>query len=352
MVRCRSCVAATLKRLFKLLLSTVYQTLNNYNNMILAPISFAPYLKDVIWGGSKICKYKQLPASSDKVGESWEISAVPGHESVVDAGEYKGMTLPELIDRFGVQLLGSKVVERYGKAFPLLIKIIDANQNLSVQVHPDDELARKRHNSLGKTEMWYIIQSDKDAKIYAGLNTAMTPDDYVRRVAEGSFAETLAVHDSHPGDVFFLSAGRVHAIGAGNLLAEIQESSDVTYRIYDYDRRDAQGNTRELHTELAKDAIDFTLYDELKSPRPADSNPDAEIVKCDHFDVRRLLVNGESEFKFNPDSFTVLIGIEGEAVLSYPAGEMVLKAGHTVLLPAELSQIKVSGNACLLSGQC
>lgn len=180
----------------------------------------------------------------------------------------------------------------------------------------------------------------------------MTPDDYVRRVAEGSFAETLAVHDSHPGDVFFLPAGRVHAIGAGNLLAEIQESSDVTYRIYDYDRRDAQGNTRELHTELAKDAIDFTLYDELKSPRPADSNPDAEIVKCDHFDVRRLLVNGESEFKFNPDSFTVLIGIEGEAVLSYPAGEMVLKAGHTVLLPAELSQIKVSGNACLLSGQC
>lgn len=320
--------------------------------MIEAPISFAPYLKDVIWGGTKICKYKNIPAASDKVGESWEISAVPGHESVVDAGQYKGMTLTELIDRFGQQLLGSKVIEKYGKTFPLLVKIIDANQNLSVQVHPDDCLALKRHNSLGKTEMWYIIQSDPNARIYAGLNTAMTPDDYVRRVADGTFARTLAVHESHPGDVFFLPAGRVHAIGAGNLLAEIQESSDVTYRIYDYDRRDANGNTRELHTELAKDAIDFRLYSDLKSPRPSDSDTDAEIVKCDHFDVRRLLVSGRSELRFHADSFTVLMCLEGEVTLSYPAGEMTLHAGHTVLMPAVLPQVQASGNATLLTAQC
>ncbi|MDE6131092.1 MAG: class I mannose-6-phosphate isomerase, partial [Muribaculaceae bacterium] len=196
--------------------------------MTLAPITFAPYLKEVLWGGTKICKYKNLPSTSDCIGESWEISAVPGHESVVDAGEYKGLTLLQLIERFGEELLGSKVVKKYGLNFPLLVKIIDANQNLSVQVHPDDELAEKRHHSLGKTEMWYIIQADKGAKIYAGLNTAMTPDDYVRRVADGTFADTLAVHDSFPDDVFFLPAGRVHAIGAGNLLAEIQENSDIT----------------------------------------------------------------------------------------------------------------------------
>lgn len=320
--------------------------------MTLAPISFAPYLKDVLWGGTKICKYKQIPAASDCVGESWEISAVPGHESVVDAGEYKGQTLPQLIERFGADLLGSKVVDRYGLNFPLLVKIIDANQNLSVQVHPNDELARQRHNSLGKTEMWYIIQSDDDAKIFAGLNTAMTPDDYVRRVAEGTFAETMAVHDSHPGDVFFLPAGRVHAIGAGNLLAEIQENSDVTYRIYDYDRRDANGNTRELHTELAKDAIDFKLYDDLKSPAPDASVADAEIVRCDHFDVHRILVDGESELKFNPDSFTVLMCLEGEARLSYPAGEMQLRAGQSVLVPAALSTLTCSGKATLLTAQC
>ncbi len=217
-----------------------------------------PYFKSVIWGGERICKYKGVEQTEEKIGESWEISAVPGHESVVAEGPYKGMRITELIDCFGAELLGSKVMERYDGKFPLLVKLIDANDNLSVQVHPDDELAKKRHDSLGKTEMWYIIDADKGAKIYSGLNREMTPEEYVARVADNTIEETLAVHDSHPGDIFFLPAGRVHAIGAGNLLAEIQESSDITYRIYDYERRDAQGNARELHTELAKDAIEYT----------------------------------------------------------------------------------------------
>ncbi|MDE5929329.1 MAG: mannose-6-phosphate isomerase, partial [Muribaculaceae bacterium] len=318
----------------------------------LAHITFAPYLKEVLWGGTKICKYKNLPSTSDCIGESWEISAVPGHESVVDAGEYKGLTLLQLIERFGEELLGSKVVKKYGLNFPLLVKIIDANQNLSVQVHPDDELAEKRHHSLGKTEMWYIIQADKGAKIYAGLNTAMTPDDYVRRVADGTFADTLAVHDSFPDDVFFLPAGRVHAIGAGNLLGEIQENSDITYRIYDYDRRDADGNPRQLHTELAKDAIDFKLYDNLKSHSPADTLPCAEIVRCDHFTVRRCIVNNEDELIFNPDSFSVVMCLEGLVRLIYPTGEMLLHAGHTVLLPAGLTSLHCFGKGRLLTAQC
>lgn len=316
-----------------------------------APIRFSSYLKTVIWGGDKICSYKGIAQPEPNIGESWEISAVPGHVSVVEEGPYKGLRLTELIDMFGSELLGDKVVEKYGENFPLLIKIIDASDNLSVQVHPDDKLAQERHNSLGKTEMWYIIDADKDAKIYAGLNTVMTPDEYTRRVAGGTFAETLAVHDSHPGDVFFLPAGRVHAIGAGNLLAEIQESSDVTYRIYDYDRRDAAGNTRELHTALAKDAIDYTVYEEYKSPRPDEKDKDCTIVKDDHFTVNRVAVNGEMNLKFREGSFTVIICIDGNAELTYPAGKMQLKQGQTILLPATLTTLTVSGTATLLTTQ-
>lgn len=314
----------------------------------LAPIVFEPYLKSVIWGGDKICRYKGIEQTRDNIGESWEISAVPGHESVVAGGSYKGMKLTELIERFGEDLLGSKVVEKYGLHFPLLIKIIDAADNLSVQVHPDDELAKIRHDSLGKTEMWYIIDTDPGAKIFAGLNTPMTPDEYTARVAKGTFAETLAVHESAPGDVFFLPAGRVHAIGAGNLLAEIQESSDITYRIYDYDRRDADGNPRQLHTDLAKDAIDFTVYPEYKSPRPDEHEKDAVIVSCGHFSTRRFLLEGEEDIALTPGSFNIIMCLQGEATLHYPAGELKLSQGSTALIPAALHTLSATGSATLL----
>ncbi len=311
-------------------------------------IRFLPYFKSVIWGGERICKYKGVEQTEEKIGESWEISAVPGHESVVAEGPYKGMRITELIDCFGAELLGSKVMERYDGKFPLLVKLIDANDNLSVQVHPDDELAKKRHDSLGKTEMWYIIDADKGAKIYSGLNREMTPEEYVARVADNTIEETLAVHDSHPGDIFFLPAGRVHAIGAGNLLAEIQESSDITYRIYDYDRRDAQGNARELHTELAKDAIDYTYYEDYRSEEPDPCISDVEIAKCDHFTVNRVLLAGEMEMEFDETSFTVVMCLEGEAELKYEDRGMVLKAGETVLLPAVMTAWKLIGNGVLL----
>lgn len=313
-----------------------------------APIVFTPYLKTVIWGGNKICEYKGIPQTEPNIGESWEISGVPGHESVVAEGPYKGMNLTELIDRFGEELLGKKVVSRYGNKFPLLIKLIDAADNLSVQVHPDDALAAKRHNSLGKTEMWYIIATDENAKIFAGLNTKMTPEDYVERVAKGTFAETLATHSSKPGDVFFLPAGRVHAIGAGNLLAEIQESSDITYRIYDYDRRDAAGNPRELHTELAKDAIDYNVYAEYKNPPIPDGVDDCEIVSCSHFTTRRLVIDGMKELNLNPESFTVLMCLDGSVNLRYPNGEMSITKGHSALIPAALSQVTLDGKATVL----
>lgn len=316
-----------------------------------APIVFAPYLKSVIWGGNKICAYKGIEQLESNIGESWEISAVPGHESVVAEGVYKGLNLVELIQRFGAELLGDEVMKRYDGKFPLLIKLIDANDNLSVQVHPDDALAMQRHNSLGKTEMWYIIQADKGAKIYAGLNVEMSPEDYVKRVAEGTFAETLATHDSEAGDVFFLPAGRVHAIGAGNLLAEIQESSDITYRIYDYDRRDANGNARELHTAQAKDAIDYTVYDEYKSPRASAGEVDCEIVKCSHFTTDRVLLDGKLDLNFDASSFTVLMCLEGDVELSYSAGKMRIAAGQTVLLPAAMKTLSMSGKGLLLKSR-
>lgn len=313
-----------------------------------SPIIFEPYLKIVIWGGEKIKEYKGIDCNLNKIGESWEISGVPGHVSKVAEGPYKGKNLNDLIDLFGEQLLGKKVMEKYGKQFPLLIKIIDAADNLSVQVHPDDELAKERHNSLGKTEMWYIISAEKDAKIYSGLKEQLNPEEYTKRIENGTFAETLAVYDSAPGDIFFLPAGRVHAIGAGNLLAEIQETSDITYRIYDYDRKDADGNTRELHTKLAKDAIDYTVHPNYKSELPLEGKEEAEIVDCDHFRTSLMNLNGSLEIPLSQDSFHILIGIEGEFELTYSEGNMQLHQGWSVLLPAAMDSIKITGKGKML----
>lgn len=313
-----------------------------------APLKFKPYFKSVIWGGNKICAYKGIDQKEPNIGESWEISALPGLESVVAEGIYKGKNLTDLIKDYGVELLGKKVVAKYGMNFPLLIKIIDANDNLSVQVHPDDNLAKKRHGSLGKTEMWYIIEAEKDAKIYAGLKDEMTPQEYVNRVKDGSFADSLAEHGSKAGDIFFLPAGRVHAIGAGNLLAEIQETSDITYRIYDYDRRDANGNPRELHTELAKDAIDFKVYPEYKSKVPGKEDKIAKIASCEHFVTERILLDKELNLQLAPDSFNILICIEGSAVIRYGEKEMSLKQGESVLLPAMMTDVCLNGKSVLL----
>lgn len=318
------------------------------------PFLFNPYFKNVIWGGDKICRYKGIPQPAPNIGESWEISAIPGHESVVAAGKHKGLTLTRLVELLGVELLGERVVERYGLRFPLLIKFIDARDNLSVQVHPDDDLALSRHNSFGKSELWYIIDTEPGAKIFSGLRTQMTPDEYAIRVADGSFADTLAVHDSAPGDVFFLPSGRVHAIGSGNFLAEIQQSSDVTYRIYDYDRRDAEGRPRELHTDLARDAIDFTVLPDYKSPRPSESEKDCELVSCEHFTTRRLIVDGCTELELTPGSFSVLICIDGQVeiqstnVINNKKTSTPLPTGQSALIPAALPRVTLRGRATLL----
>lgn len=313
----------------------------------LSPLRFTPYFKSVIWGGKKIGEYKAENLDGSRIGESWEISAIPGHESVVAEGRYKGMRITDLIERYGESLLGSKVMICYGGRFPLLIKIIDAADNLSVQVHPCEELARKRHGCSGKTEMWYVIHADSGAKIYAGFSKPMSTDQFLSSVADGSFAQSLKEHESRAGDVYFIPAGRVHAIGAGNLLAEIQESSDITYRIYDYDRRDADGKPRELHTAEALDAIDFSLRDDTRTDYDSESN-DVMIADCPQFSSRRLSVDGERQLTLGPESFTVMMCIEGQLDLIYPGGEMTLTAGHTVLLPSALPQITLRGHSTIL----
>lgn len=317
---------------------------------MIAPFKFVPYLKPVLWGGDKIAPFKGVESDCDNIGESWEISGVPGHESVVSEGPDKGLKLPQLVAKYGEALMGRRVMEKYGATFPLLIKLIDAKKDLSVQVHPDDELARRRHDSLGKTEMWYIVDTEPGARIYAGLSREITPDDYTRLVEEKKIMDVVASHESAPGDIFFLPAGRIHAIGEGNLLAEIQETSDITYRVYDFDRRDANGNPRELHTELAKNAIDYTIYPEYKGSYDKAAKGETDLVECGHFDVRRVIVEGENPVTVELDSFVVIMCLDGQCEIDACGVATPMHRGETILVPAEsAASITARGNAVLLT---
>lgn len=315
------------------------------------PLLFIPYFKQVIWGGTKICDYKGISHPASDIGESWEISVVPGQESVVEKGRYQGWPLSRLIRQFGENILGRRVFRKYGGKFPLLVKFIDAHDRLSVQVHPDDRLAWERHESMGKSELWYIISSKPGAKIYVGLKEQLSPDDFSRRVAEGTFINAVAESESNPGDVFFLPAGRVHAIGAGNLLVEIQQSSDITYRIYDYDRRDSQGNLRELHTDEARDAIDYTIHESYKNPPIPPDEKESRLVSCDHFTTTLYRIGSDRLIPTDPESFSVVICIEGEMTISCRDGSETIRQGHTLLIPADAEYIRASGKGTILVTQ-
>ena len=316
----------------------------------LKPFKFEPYLKSVLWGGEKIAKYKGIVTDQHNIGESWEISGVDGHESVVAEGDDKGLNLRQIIEKYKGDLVGNAVYAKYGDTFPLLVKIIDAKGDLSVQVHPDDTLAKARHNSYGKTEMWYIIDAEEGAPIYAGLSKQITPEEYEKLVAENAIMDVIARHDSHAGDLFFLPAGRIHAIGAGNLLAEIQQTSDITYRVYDFDRRDANGNPRELHTEQAKDAIDYTVYPEYKSEYDRNGKSATPLVKCQYFDVKREIIDGVSTIDASTDSFMIIMCLDGEATITDNLGGVThVKKGESILVPAVITSMKAEGNATFMT---
>ena len=311
---------------------------------MLYPFTFKPILKKVIWGGSDICPFKEISPVENGVGESWELSHVEGNYSIVANGELAGKSLDDLIRQYGAQLMGQEVIDRFGTTFPLLIKFIDARDNLSIQVHPDDELAKARHNSFGKTEMWYVIKATKDASLYSGFSKQIDADEYVKRVQDNTIMDVLQRYNVNEGDVFFLPAGRVHAIGAGCFIAEIQQTSNITYRIYDYNRKDANGNTRELHTELAKDAIDYTLYPDYRTHYKAHTNATIELANCKYFTTNLMDVDATMTRDFKDlDSFVIYICMEGKASLKDDKGnEIFVHQGQTVLMPADTKGVTIS----------
>lgn len=310
---------------------------------MLYPLTFKPILKSVIWGGSQICPFKGITPTEEGVGESWELSHVDDNFSVVAEGELANKSLDELIKEYGKELVGGKVMERFGSRFPLLIKFIDARDNLSIQVHPDDELAKVRHNSFGKTEMWYVIKADKGASLYSGFSQQIDKEEYVKRVENNTIMDVLKKYDVSEGDVFFLPAGRVHAIGAGCFIAEIQQTSNITYRIYDYNRKDKNRNTRELHTELAKDAIDYTLYPDYRTHYKAHTNATVNLADCKYFTTNLIELDTVMVRDFEElDSFVVYICMEGSATLRDSNGyEIRIHQGQTALIPANNKTVAI-----------
>ena len=308
------------------------------------PLKFEPFLRPMIWGGEKIAAYKGVETSVRSIGESWELSGVAGHESIVAEGPCKGVSLPELIDRYGAELVGKSNYERFGNEFPLLVKFIDAREDLSIQVHPDDRLAWERHRMHGKTEMWYVVSETGGASLRIGFDRRVDAETYAAAVADHTICDLLRDHPIAAGDVFFLPAGRVHSIGAGAFIAEIQQTSNITYRIYDYDRKDANGNGRELHTELAKDAIDYTMLPDYRTHYKAHTNATVELADCKYFttnllDIDTIMVRDFSEL----DSFVVYICMGGKASIRDNKGnEIFVHQGQTVLIPADTQVVTIS----------
>jgi mannose-6-phosphate isomerase len=314
------------------------------------PFKFEPFLKTTIWGGKQIAAFKNIEIDKSNVGESWEISDIPGCESIVASGSDKGLTLVELIDKYKELLVGEKVYAQFGNHFPLLVKFIDSHQNLSVQVHPNDELAMKRHHCPGKSEMWYVINAEPGAKIYTGLRKEITPEQYEQMVTTDTIdgnspiMDVIATYDVHKGDIYYLPAGRLHAIGAGNFVAEIQQTSDITYRVYDYGRRDANGNTRELHIEQAKDAIDYHVYPEYRSTYDS-TLLDAPLVHCPYFNVNRVVVHEAMDVDYQVDSFVIILCLRGEATVN----GVDVRQGESLLVPACNNKLHFLGNGIFLT---
>jgi mannose-6-phosphate isomerase len=319
--------------------------MDNINNIgeALYPFQFEPILKPVIWGGADICRFKKIEPLREGIGESWEISGVHGNVSRVSNGRLAGASLNELLARGREKLVGKKVYQKFGNTFPLLIKFIDARDDLSIQVHPGDALAKKRHNSFGKTEMWYVINAAPGAYLYSGFKESITPEEYPETVKNNTFTDKLMRYDVKAGDVFYLPAGRVHAIGAGCFIAEIQQTSDITYRIYDYNRKDAAGNSRELHTEQAKDAIDFRVYDSYKTEYGKNRNSPVAIATSPYFTTQLLEMDIPVKRDYSAlDSFVIYICIAGRCTVKDDKGNCeIIRRGQSMLIPADTQSVTI-----------
>ena len=311
------------------------------------PLTFTPILKDRIWGGTKLKSYLNKSIVSETTGESWEISTVPGDISVVASGVFEGKNINEIIDLHPTEILGKSVIARFGKQFPLLFKFIDAKEDLSIQLHPNDELAKQRHNSFGKTEMWYVMQADETARLVVGFKNDSNPKEYLEKLADKKLISLLEEYPVKKGDVFFLETGTIHAIGAGVVLAEIQQTSDVTYRIYDWDRVDANGNGRELHTELALEAINYNTTNS-KIEYSEEPNQSTKVVDCPYFKTNIIALQDRFIWKKSNDAFTVFMCTNGQFELVLNGEIMRYQMGDTILIPAIIDHLTLKGKATVL----
>lgn len=309
----------------------------------LYPLKFKTIYKDKIWGGQKIKTYLHKDFGSlPNCGETWEISGVKSDVSVVASGALEGESLADLLVQYKDELVGKKVYDHFGNIFPLLVKFIDANDDLSVQVHPDDKLAKVRHNSFGKTEMWYIIEADPGSTLITGFNQEMTEQKYVDALNSGRIMDILNKEDAVADDVFFLPAGRVHTIGKGLLIAEIQQTSDITYRIYDFDRVDDKGNKRELHTEEALAAIDYKHYPEYKTQYAPKKNETVKLVTCPYFTTNVLDFDESTSKDYSAlDSFVIHVCVEGGYTVKYNNQAYAVKMGECILLPKSIDKVEL-----------
>lgn len=306
------------------------------------PIKFVPILKERLWGGVKLKTWFNKPIENEITGESWEVSAVPGDVSVVANGNFQGKTLQELIEMYPNELLGKRVYERFGKEFPILIKFIDAREDLSIQVHPNDVLAKQRHNSFGKTEMWYVMQADPDARLIVGFNKDVTRQEYQQHLSDGTLTEIMNYESVSEGDTFFINTGKVHAIGAGIIIAEIQQTSDITYRVYDFNRKDKNGNLRELHTEQALDAIDYQKKDDFKVTYNRQENTTNAMVSCPYFITNYLKLDANFHKEIaSEDSFHIYMCVKGSGRISDGSTTLEINCGETVLFPASCEKLYV-----------
>lgn len=309
----------------------------------LYPLKFNTIFKEKIWGGTKIKDVlKKNFAPLQNCGETWEISGVEGNLSQVSEGSLKGMTIPEITSIFKEEFVGKKVYKQYGNTFPLLVKFIDAAEDLSIQVHPNDLLAKKRHQSLGKSEMWYVFQADEGAKLISGFNRKTNKDEYLEYLNDGRLLDLLNEESVKAGDTFYLPAGRIHTIGKGLLLAEIQQTSDITYRIYDFDRTDAQGNKRELHTEQALDALDYNFYKDYKTKVSKSLNEVVPLVKSEYFETNLLeYTTGIIREHYDTDSFVIYTCVEGEAEITTLGHTTKISMGNAVLVPQKFPEVHI-----------
>lgn len=308
---------------------------------MLTPLKFQPLFKYRIWGGNKLKTVLNKDYDGDSIGESWEISDVPNDETTVADGQFKGYTLKQLIQEFKGEFLGESVYEQFGEAFPLLIKFIDAKTPLSIQVHPNNEYAKTHHNSFGKNEMWYIMQADEEANIIVGFEKEIDKSQFKAHLEDKSVLKVMHHESVKKGDAFYIPTGRIHAIGAGVMLAEIQQTSDVTYRVYDYDRVDkTTGKTRELHTEQATEVLDFKVEEQYKTNYKKDLNTSNTLIHSSYFKTNFLPIKGELTKEYsNIDSFVIYMCVSGQAIIQYQQKDYYLNTGETILLPASIKEV-------------